>query len=134
MLYKIYNLPILMPLLLKQFNYNHPNNFIVISKDNLYITYQNSNDIFSCQLSVGYYCETNTPFFPLDSTNHCSYYLLQNNLKKIEYCSLSVTDQTTDQAINLDYYYWAIMTMVPTNLQIYVLPHLTTLSSSVQLI
>ena len=108
-----------MPPLLKQFKYNLPNDFIEISKDNLYITYPNSDEIFSCQLSPGYYCEINNPFYPLDSTNHCSYYLLQNNCNKIEqYCSLSVTIQTTDQAISLDYYYWAIMTMVPTKLQV----------------
>ena len=119
MVYKIHNLPILMSPLLKEFKYNLPNNFIAISKDNLYITYPNSDKIFSCQLSAGYYCEINTPFYPLDNTNHCSYYLLQNNLNKIEqYCSLSVINQTTDQAVTLDYYYWAITKMVPTKLQV----------------
>ena len=42
MVYKIYNLPILIPPLLKQFKYNLPNDLIAISKDNLYITYPNS--------------------------------------------------------------------------------------------
>ena len=108
-----------MPLLHKQFKYSLPNDFIAISKDNLYITYPNSDKIFSCQLSVGYYCEINTPFYPLDSTNHFNYYLLQNNLNKIEqYCLYSVINQTTDQAISLDYYYWAMTTMVPTKLQV----------------
>ena len=93
MVYKIHNLPILMPPLLKQFKYNLPNVFITISKDNLYITYPNSNEIFSCQLSVGYYCEINTPFY-------------------------LVTNQTTDQVVSLHYYYWAITTMVPTKLQV----------------
>ena len=119
MVYKIHSLTILMPPLLKQFKYNLPNNFIAIWKDNLYITYPNSEEIFSCQLSVGYHCEINTPFYPLDSTNYCSYYLLQNYLNKIEqYCSFSVIDQTTDETISLYYYYWAITTMVPTKLQV----------------
>ena len=73
-----------MPLLHKQFKYNLSSDFTAISKDNFYITYPNLDEIFSCQLPVGYYCEINTPFHPLDSTNHCSYYLLQNNLSKIE--------------------------------------------------
>ena len=73
---------------------------------NLLILLSPLHKIFSCQLSAGHYCEINTPFYPLDSTNHCSYFLLQNNLNTIEqYCSLSVTNQTTDQAISLDYYY-----------------------------
>ena len=55
----------------------------------------------------------------MDSTNHCSYYLLQNNLNNIEqYCSFSVINQITDQAISLNYYYWAITTMVPTKLRV----------------
>ena len=133
--YKIHNLLIFMPALLKQFKYNLPNNFIVISKDNLYITYPNSNEIFSCQLSAGYYCEINTQLYPLDNTNHCSYYLLQNNLNKIEqYCSLSVTNQTTDQAISLSYYYWAIMSCCLLSCKLYVLPHHTMLSSGKHLI
>ena len=104
MVYKIHNLPILVPPLLKQFNYNLPNDFLAISKDNLYITYPNSDEIFSCQLSAGYYCEINTPSYPLDSTNHCSYYLLQHNQNTIEqYCSFSVIHQTTDQAISLNH-------------------------------
>ena len=119
MVYKVHNLMILMPLLCKQFKYNLPNDFIAISKDNLYITYPNLDEIFSCQLSAGYYCEINTPFYHLDSTNHCSYYLLQNNLNNIEqYCSFLVINQTTDQAISFDYYYWAVTTMVPTTLQV----------------
>ena len=108
-----------MPPLLRQFKYNLPSDFIAISKDSLYIAYPNSNELFSCQLSAGYYCEINTPFYPLDSTNHCSCYLLQNNLNKTEqYCSCLVINQTTDQTISLNYYYWAITTMVPTKLQI----------------
>ena len=60
----------------------------------------------------------NTPFYPLDSTIHCSYFLLQTNLNKIEqYCSLSVPNQTTNQAVTLIYYYWAIMMMIPNKLQ-----------------
>ena len=57
-----------MPPLCKQFKYSLPNDFIAISKDNLYITYPNLDKIFSCQLSAGYYCEINAPFYPLDST------------------------------------------------------------------
>ena len=119
MVYKIHNLPIPMLLLHKQFKYNLPNDFMAISKDNLYITYPNLDEIFSFQLLAGYSCEINTLFYPLDSTNHCSYYLLQNNLNRIEqYCSSSVSNQVTDQAISPNYYYWAVATVVCTKLQV----------------
>ena len=64
MVYKIHNLSILMPPLLKQIKYNLPNDFIAISKDNLHIAYSNSNEIFNFQLSAGYYCEINTCSIP----------------------------------------------------------------------
>ena len=76
--------------------------------------YPDSNEILSCQLSTGHYCEINTPFYPTDNTHHCSYYLLQNDDEKVrQLCSLLVINQPTDQAVSLDYYYWAITTMKP---------------------
>ena len=133
--YKIHNLLILMPPLLQQFKYNLPNNFIAISKDNLYITYPNSNEIFRCQLSAGYHCEMNTLFHPLDSTKHCIYYLLQNNLNKIEQ---SCHNQSL---IKLMIKQLALITTTglwqqwyQLSCKSYVLPHHTIWSSSVQLI
>ena len=110
--YKIPNLSILLPELCKCLQYNIQNDFIVITANWLYITYPYVNKILNCQLSAGHYCEINTPFYPIDNTHHCSYYLLQNNDDKVrQFCSLSVVNQTKDQAFSLDYYYWAITTM-----------------------
>ena len=89
----------------------------------MYITYPDSNEILSCQLTERHYCEINAPFYPIDNTHHCSYYLLQNDDEKVrQFCSLSVMNQATDQAISLDYYYWAITTMKPSKLQVVCLP------------
>ena len=55
----------------------------------------------------------------MDNTHHCSYYLLQNDDEKVrEFCSLLVMNQTTDQAVSLDYYYRTITTMKPSKLQV----------------
>ena len=117
--YKIHNLSILVPELHKCFGYNIPNDFIAITINGLYITYPDLSDILSCQLSTGHYCQINTPFYAIDNTHHCSYYLLQNNDEKVrQFCLLSVINQTMDQATTLDYYYWAIATMKPSKLQI----------------
>ena len=35
-----------------------------------------------------------------------------------QYCSFSVVNQTTDQAVSFNYYYWAKTTMIPTKLQV----------------
>ena len=116
-LYKIHNLSIPLLELHKWLRYNRPNDFIVIITKGLYITYPDSNGILICQLSAGYYCEINTPLYPIDNTHHCSYYLLQNDDGKVrQFCSLSVMNQSTDQAVSLDYYYWAITTMKPSKL------------------
>ena len=32
-----------------------------------------------------YYCKINTPFYPIDNTHHCSYYLLQNDDEKVRH-------------------------------------------------
>ena len=117
--YKIHNLSILVPELQKWIRYNIPNDFIAITTNGLYITYLDSNEILSCQLSVRHYCEIYTLFYSIDNPHHCSYYLLQNNDEKVrQFCSLSVMNQTTDQAVSLDYYYWDIITMKPSKLQV----------------
>ena len=101
--YKIHNLSVLVPELCKHFRYNIPNDFIVITTNGLYITCPDSNETLSCQLSAGHYCDINTPFYPIDKTHHCSYYLLQNNDEKVgQFCSLLVIYQTTDQAVSLE--------------------------------
>ena len=117
--YKIHHLPIPIPELHKQFTYNIPNDFIVITTNGLYITYLDYNEILSCQLIAGHHCKRNTPFYPTDNTHDCSYHLLQLHDEKVrQFCSLSVINQTTDQAVSLDYYYWAITTMKPSKLQV----------------
>ena len=86
--YKIYNLSILVLELHKCFKYNIPNDFIAITTNSLYITYPDSNEILSCQLSAGHYGEINSPFYPVDNTHHCSYYLVQNDDEVQQFCSL----------------------------------------------
>ena len=69
--------------------------------------------------NTGHCCEIDTPFYPNDNTHHCSYYLLQNDDKKVkQLCSLSVMNQTMDQAVSLDYYNLAITTKKPSKLQV----------------
>ena len=68
---------------------------LAITTNGLYITYPDSNEILSCQLTAGHYCVINTPFYPIDNTHHCSYYLLQNNDEKVrQFCSLLVIYKT----------------------------------------
>ena len=62
---KIHNLSILVQELHKCFRYNIPNDFIAITTNGLYIMYLDSNEILSCQLSAGHYCEINTHSTPL---------------------------------------------------------------------
>ena len=63
--YTIHSLSIFIPELHKCFRYNIPNDFIAITTNGLYITYLDSNEILSCQLSAGHYCEISTHFTPL---------------------------------------------------------------------
>ena len=63
--YKIHNLSILLPESCRCFNYNIPNDFIAIPTNGLYITYSGLNEILSCQLSAGHYCEKISHSTPL---------------------------------------------------------------------
>ena len=115
--YKIHNFSIFVPELCKQFRYNLPKGFIVITTNGLYNTYLDSNEILSCQLSAGHYCEMNNLLYHINNTHHCSYNLLKNDDEKVrQFWSLSVMNQTTNQVVRLDYYYWAITTMKPSKL------------------
>ena len=92
--YKIHNVSILIPELCKHFQCNIPNDFRAIPTNGLYITYPDSNEILSCQLSAVHYCEINTLFYPINNTHHCSYYLLQNNDdEKVKTVLLTIGDK-----------------------------------------
>ena len=65
-----------------------------------------------CHISNGQFCHINSPLYAADMSNYCSYALyLQKKIKEINFCILSVINQTQDEAININDSFWAISTL-----------------------
>ena len=127
-LFKAHSLPLLHPELKKVFKYEIGNPYIAVRSDNNYFTIPNHDDVVTCQISAGHFCNFNTALYPTASTKECLYHLLVNDKEKIQkYCTISVRKYTQDTAINLEANTWALAVLEPTTL------HVTCLTYSYQI-
>ena len=81
---------------------------MAISHDKLFATYPSLDEILTCQMAQGSYCEINKPIFTID----------QQRSQINKYCKIDFINQTTDLAMSLDNLYWATSTIKPTRLHI----------------
>ena len=117
--YRIHNLPLLYPELLKSFQYDIYNSYLAIRKDSQYVAFPVQDEISGCQISAGHFCRLNSIIYSTISLKDCSYALFTNNKNNIEaYCSLTIKNQTRDKAVNINSNYWALTTLTPTILQV----------------
>lgn len=119
LVYKVYNLQMTHPRLQKQFKYILWDTHLAVSENDQYLTFPNSDEVFNCKLSGGHYCEIRSALYPRDKSNHCLFFLFNQDDENInKFCTLSIVNQTRDRAIALDDTYWAVLTMKPTKLQV----------------
>ena len=83
-LFKAHSLPLLHPQLKKVFTYDLESPYIALRSDSNYFTIPLQDDILTCSISAGHFCNLNTPLYPVSSTTECIYHLLVNNRDKIE--------------------------------------------------
>ena len=127
-LFKAHSLPLLHPKLKKTFTYQLDSPYIALRSDSNYFTIPMYDDILTCTISAGHFCNLNTPLYPLDTTTECIYHLLINDKAKIgDYCKLSIQNYSHDIAINLENTIWALAVLEPTEL------HVTCLTYSYQI-
>ena len=127
-LFKAHNLPLLHPELKKVFTYDLDNSYIALRSDSNYFTIPMQDDILTCTISAGHFCNLNTPLYPVRSTTECIYHLLVNDAENIEkFCHISMSDYAHDSAINLQANVWALAVLEPTEL------HVTCLTYSYQI-
>lgn len=127
-LFRAHNLPLLQPNMKKLFQYDLDTSYVAVRKDGNYLTLPNEEDILTCHISAGHFCNLNTPLYPVKTTTFCIYHLLVNDLEKInKFCTVSVLDYVQDVAINLGENTWALSTLNPTNL------HVTCLTNSYEI-
>ena len=110
-------------ILQQSFHYEIFHEYFAIRSDMQYITLANDDSVSSCIVSTGNICRLNTALLPADRVQDCSYFPSENNKEKIKkYCQISVLNQATDQAINIDMNFWEIAMLGPRNVYI---THLT---------
>ena len=117
--FKIHNLPLSLPPLNKQMRYKLDHQYWAISTDKLYATFPTAEEIFSCRMSIGSFCEINNAIYPTNTVNSCEYALFmeqQTLVRKL--CKVDLVNFTRDQAFSLDSQFWAILTVQPTTMQV----------------
>ena len=127
-LFRAHNLPLLHPEMRKLFSYELESPYIALRHDGHYLTIPNHDDVLTCGISNGHFCNLNTPLYPTKDSNFCIYHLLVNDGDKIEEnCEMKVSDYKHDSAVSLDENIWALSVLEPIDL------HVTCLSYSYQI-
>ena len=117
--FKIHNLPLPLPPLNKQMRHKLDHQYLAISTDKLYVTFPTAEEIFSCRLSIGSFCEINNAIYPTSTINSCEYALFmeqQTLVRKL--CKVDLVNFTRDQAFSLDSQFWVILTVQLTTMQV----------------
>ena len=117
--FKIHNLLLPLPSLNKQMRHKLDHQYLAVSMDKLYVTFPTAEEIFSCRMSVGSFCEINNAIYPMSVIRSCEYVLFMGQpalVKRI--CKVDLVNFTRDQALSLDSQFWAILTVQPTTMQV----------------
>ena len=118
-LYKVYNLPMLHPVLHVHAQYEIENTYLATVMDGMFITLPTALDVRLCLMTNGHLCMFKQALYPVEQMNWCIYALFINDEKQIERnCILRTINRTTNLAYNLDGYLWAISAIATERLQI----------------
>ena len=136
-LYKVYNLPMLHPVLHVHAQYELESSYIATVMDGMFVTLPTALDVRLCLMTNGHLCMFNQALYPVEQTNWCVYALFINDEKCIEKnCILKAINHTTNLAYSLDGYLWAISALTTERLQLRCVmeTHIITISPPLQII
>ena len=118
-LYRVYNLPMLHPILHVHAQYEVENTYLATVMDGMFITLPTALDVRLCLMTNGHLCMFKQALYPVEQTNWCIYALFINDEKQIKRnCILKTINRTTNMAYSLDGYLWAISALAAEKLQI----------------
>ena len=118
-LYKVYNLPMLHPILHVHAQYELEGSYLATIMDGMFITLPTALDVKLCLMTNGHLCMFNQALYPMEQMNWCVYALFTNNEDLIERnCVLQTINRTTNLAYSLDGYLWAISALATEKLQL----------------
>ena len=108
-LYKVYNLPMLHPVLHVHVQYEVENAYLATVVDGMFVTLSTALDVRLCLMTNRHLCMFEQALYLVEQTNWCIYALFINDEKQIERnCILKTINRTTNLAYSLDGYLWAI--------------------------
>ena len=118
-LYKVYNLPMLHPILHVHAQYELESSYLATVMDGMFITLPTALDVKLCLMMNGHLCMFKQVLYPMEEMNWYIYALFINDEKQIERnCILKTINKTTNLASSLDGYFWAISALATEKLQI----------------
>ena len=119
-LYKVYNLPMLHPILHVHAQYELESSYLATVMDGMFITLPTALDVKLCLMTNGHLRMFNQALYPVEQTNWCIYALFINDEEQIERnCFfLKTINRTTNLAYSLDGYLWAISALATEKLQL----------------
>ena len=80
-LYKVYNLPMLHPMLHVHVQYEIENTYLATVMDGMFITLPTALDVRLCLMTNGHLCMFKQALYPMEQTNWCIYALFINDEK-----------------------------------------------------
>ena len=136
-IYKIYNLPMLHPILQVHAQYELESSYIATVMDGMFIMLPTALDVRLCLMTNGHLCMFNQALYPVEQTDWCVYALFINNENCIEKnCVFRTINRTTNLAYSLDGYLWAISALATEKLQLrcVMVTHIITIQPPLQIV
>ena len=136
-LYKVHNLPAVLPKFGVASEYNIENKYLAIAKHGLYAALPDEREIQICKASQGGLCMMNQALHPVETVEWCVYALFIQDEKRIgKHCTMDFTPRKSSLAQSLDGYMWAISSMVGEKMQIRCLQeeHIVTIKPPLQIV
>ena len=104
-LYKVYNLPMLHPVLHVHAQYKIENLYLATVMDGMFITLPTALDVKLCLITNGHLCMFKQALYPVEQMNWCIYALFIGDEELIRRnCILKTINRTTYLAYSLDGY------------------------------
>ena len=99
-LYRVYNLPMLHPVLNVHAQYELEGPYLATMMEGMFMSLPTALDVKLCLITSGHLCMFNQALYPMDCTKWCIYALFINDKNQIKRnCFLKTINQTTNQHI-----------------------------------
>ncbi len=115
--YRAHNIPALHPELGVSYEYQLEGKYLVVSSDHQFFMLPDEQDIITCTLTEGHWCQLQTAMHPVTRVNWCITSVFKNDDQAIrQNCKVRMRRQTTNSTHHMGDDLWAITTLNPIKL------------------